>query len=50
MMSAATKPITTQPSALTPEAIDLDGLLRRLNLPTIRRMYPNSKSVRRSRD
>ncbi len=39
-MSAATKPITAQPSALTPEAIDLDGLLRRLHLPTIRRLYP----------
>ena len=29
----------TQPSAVTPEAIDLDGLLRRLHLPTIRRLY-----------
>jgi len=39
-MSAATKPIAAPPSALTPEAIDLDGLLRRLHLPTIRRLYP----------
>lgn len=39
-MNAATKPITAQPSALTPEAIDLDGLLKRLHLPTIRRLYP----------
>lgn len=39
-MSAATKPIAAQPSALTPEAIDLDGLLKRLHLPTIRRLYP----------
>ena len=39
-MSAATKSIAAQPSALTPEAIDLDGLLRRLHLPTIRRLYP----------
>ena len=39
-MSAATTPIAAQPSALTPEAIDLDGLLRRLHLPTIRRPYP----------
>lgn len=39
-MSAATKPIAGQPSALTPEAIDLEGLLRRLHLPTIRRLYP----------
>jgi hypothetical protein len=34
------KPVTAPPSALTPEAIDLDGLLRRLHLPTIRRLYP----------
>ena len=27
-------------SVMTPEAIDLDGLLRRLHLPTIRRLYP----------
>jgi DNA replication protein DnaC len=27
-------------SSLTPGAIDLDGLLRRLHLPTIRRLYP----------
>jgi len=40
MMRAATKPVAAQPSALTPKAIDLDGLLRRLHLPTIRRMYP----------
>jgi DNA replication protein DnaC len=39
-MSAATKPIPAPPSGLTPEAIDLDGLLRRLHLPTIRRLYP----------
>ena len=39
-MSAATKAIVVQPSALTPEAIDLDGLLRRLHLPTIRRLEP----------
>lgn len=39
-MRAATKPIPAPPSALTPEAIDLDGLLRRLHLPTIRRRYP----------
>ena len=39
-MSAAAKPITAQPSGLTPEAVDLDGLLRRLHLPTIRRLYP----------
>ena len=39
-MSAATKPIAAPPSVLTPEAIDLDGLLRRLHLPTIRRLYP----------
>jgi len=28
------------PGAFNAEAIDLDGLLRRLHLPTIRRMYP----------
>ena len=39
-MSATTRPIAAQPSALTPERIDLDGLLRRLYLPTIRRLYP----------
>ena len=39
-MSASTTPIAAQSSALTPEAIDLDGLLRRLHLPTIRRLYP----------
>ena len=27
-------------SVATPEAIDLDGLLKRLHLPTIRRLYP----------
>jgi len=31
---------STQPSGLTLEAIDLDGLLKRLHLPTIRRLYP----------
>jgi len=30
----------TDATALSPEAIDLDGLLRRLHLPTIRRLYP----------
>jgi DNA replication protein DnaC len=30
---------SSQPSPLTPGAIDLDGLLRRLHLPTIRRLY-----------
>jgi len=39
-MSASTVPTKAEPSALTPEAIDLDGLLRRLHLPTIRRRYP----------
>jgi DNA replication protein DnaC len=29
----------TPPSGPTPESIDLDGLLRRLHLPTIRRLY-----------
>ena len=31
---------TAQSSGPTTEAIDLDGLLRRLHLPTIRRLYP----------
>ena len=35
-MSTSTK---ADSSVLTPEAIDLDGLLRRLHLPTIRRLY-----------
>ena len=39
-MSASTAHPKVDPSALTPEAIDLDGLLRRLHLPTIRRLYP----------
>jgi DNA replication protein DnaC len=39
-MSASTAHTKTEPSTLTPEAIDLDGLLRRLHLPTIRRLYP----------
>ena len=39
-MSASPKPVAAPPSALTPEAIDLNGLLRRLHLPTIRRLYP----------
>ena len=30
----------TQPSLPTPRVVDLDGLLRRLHLPTIRRLYP----------
>lgn len=34
----------TQASAPGPEAIDLDGLLRRLHLPTIRRLYPELES------
>jgi DNA replication protein DnaC len=40
MMGATTVHAQPQPSALTPETIDLDGLLRRLHLPTIRRLYP----------
>lgn len=40
MMGASTPHTEAEPSALTPEAIDLDGLLRRLHLPTIRRLYP----------
>ena len=39
-MSTSAVQMTAEPSALTPEAIDLDGLLRRLHLPTIRRLYP----------
>jgi DNA replication protein DnaC len=39
-MGASTPHTKAEPSALTPEAIDLDGLLRRLHLPTIRRLYP----------
>lgn len=39
MGAARTKP-AVQDSATPPEAIDLDGLLRRLHLPTIRRLYP----------
>lgn len=38
-MSASKHPPRTEPSTLSPEAIDLDGLLRRLHLPTIRRLY-----------
>src|SRR5436309_5924680 len=38
MMKTTSSP--TQPSALAPSAVDLDGLLRRLHLPTIRRFYP----------
>ncbi len=34
------KTTTSQASALAPGAVDLDGLLRRLHLPTIRRLYP----------
>jgi len=33
------KTTPSQPSSLTPGAMDLDGLLRRLHLPTIRRLY-----------
>ena len=33
------KTTSAQPSSLTPAAVDLDGLLRRLHLPTIRRLY-----------
>lgn len=39
MSEALTTPIST-PALQTPAAIDLEGLLRRLHLPTIRRMYP----------
>ena len=39
-MSAPAVRTQAEPSALSPEAIDLDGLLRRLHLPTIRRLYP----------
>lgn len=39
-MSPSPKSVAAPPSALTPEAIDLDGLLRRLHLPTVRRLYP----------
>jgi DNA replication protein DnaC len=39
MSASATLP-KAAPSVLTPQAIDLDGLLRRLHLPTIRRLYP----------
>ncbi len=39
-MRAATKQTSAPPSPLTPEAIDLDGLLERLHLPTLRRLYP----------
>lgn len=35
-----TAPTTPDATVLSPEAIDLDGLLRRLHLPTIRRLYP----------
>ncbi len=28
-------------TAIAPPAIDLDGLLRRLHLPTVRRLYPD---------
>ena len=34
------KTTPSQPPSLTPGAMDLDGLLRRLHLPTIRRLYP----------
>lgn len=39
-MGTRVTPTNVAPSGLTPEAIDLDGLLRRLHLPTIRRLYP----------
>ena len=39
-MGASVVHTKAEPSGLTPEAIDLDGLLRRLHLPTIRRLYP----------
>jgi DNA replication protein DnaC len=39
-MSTSVAHTRAKPSALAPEAIDLDGLLRRLHLPTIRRLYP----------
>jgi DNA replication protein DnaC len=38
-MGTSTDHTKAKPSALTPEAIDLDGLLKRLHLPTIRRLY-----------
>lgn len=39
MAAARTQPAMPDP-ATRREAIDLDGLLRRLHLPTIRRLYP----------
>jgi len=40
MMPTTSPPMATKRSAATPGAVDLDGLLRRLHLPTIRRLYP----------
>ena len=39
-MQTTTSPIDAKLPAPGPEAVDLDGLLRRLHLPTIRRLYP----------
>lgn len=39
-MKTTSSSIPVNPSALAPGAVDLDGLLRRLHLPTIRRLYP----------
>jgi DNA replication protein DnaC len=39
-MRKALPAATTTPTTLTPAAVDLDGLLRRLQLPTIRQLYP----------
>jgi DNA replication protein DnaC len=39
-MQTTTSAIDAKFPAPGPEAVDLDGLLRRLHLPTIRRLYP----------
>ena len=39
-MSASAASTKARASVFNPDAIDLDGLLRRLHLPTIRRLYP----------
>ncbi len=39
-MSVSAASTKAKPSVFNPDAIDLDGLLRRLHLPTIRRLYP----------
>jgi DNA replication protein DnaC len=39
-MSTSAASTKAKPSVFTPDAIDLDGLLRRLHLPTMRRLYP----------